>query len=77
MKKKMVAMYLAGIISMVVFSSCTKTVLLSNGEQTKKIKVVGEVSQKRDSLNNMYTSFESVKGTKYNINSANYIVIVK
>ncbi len=74
----MVAVYLAGVIAAgLVLSSCAKTVVLSNGEQTKRIKVVGEVTQTRDSLNNMFTSFVSVKGTKYNINSANYIVIVK
>jgi hypothetical protein len=59
------------------FASCTKTVMVSDGVNTKKIKVVGKVDVVKDSNNNSYTKFESVKGTKYNINNSNYSVSVK
>ncbi len=58
------------------FASCTKTVMVSDGVNTKKIKVVGNVEVVKDN-NNTYTKFESVKGTKYNINNSNYTVSVK
>jgi hypothetical protein len=58
------------------FASCTKTVMVSDGVNTKKIKVVGNVEVVKDN-NNTYTKFESVKGTRYNINNSNYTVSVK
>lgn len=58
------------------FASCTKTVMVSDGVNTKKIKVVGNVEVVKDN-NSTYTKFESVKGTKYNINNSNYTVSVK
>lgn len=60
------------------FASCTKTVMVSDGVNTKRIKVVGNVEVVKDKNNNSsYTKFESVKGTKYNINNSNYTVSVK
>ncbi len=59
------------------FASCTKTVVLSDGVNTKRIKVVGNVDVVKDDSNNSYTKFESVKGTKYHINNKNYTVSVK
>lgn len=58
------------------FASCTKTVMVSDGVNTKKIKVVGNVEVVKDN-NSTYTKFESVKGTRYNINNSNYTVSVK
>jgi hypothetical protein len=58
------------------FASCTKTVMVSDGVNTKKIKVIGNVEVVKDN-NSTYTKFESVKGTRYNINNSNYTVSVK
>lgn len=58
------------------FASCTKTVMVSDGVNTKRIKVIGNVEVVKDN-NSTYTKFESVKGTRYNINNSNYTVSVK
>ncbi|MFQ3577105.1 MAG: hypothetical protein SNJ77_11785 [Cytophagales bacterium] len=76
MKKVMVVFYLAGI-SIFTLASCTKTVVLSDGERTKMIKVNGQIQMTKDENNQVYASFESAKGTKYNINTAEYQLKIK
>lgn len=66
------------ILSLIGFMmSCSKTVVVSDGVTTKKIKIKGNVAVVSDSNNNTYSKFESVKGTKYNINNKNYTVSMK
>ncbi|HTF82026.1 MAG TPA: hypothetical protein VL947_09885 [Cytophagales bacterium] len=57
-------------------ASCSKTVMVSDGVNTKKIKIVGNVEVVKEN-EKTYSKFESVKGTKYNIDNSNYTVSVK
>jgi hypothetical protein len=57
--------------------SCSKKVVLSDGERTKVIKVAGEIKMIRDQNNQLYASFESTKGTKYSINTSDYQMKIK
>jgi hypothetical protein len=73
MKKLVVPLALAG---MALVSSCTKTVLVSDGENSRTIKVAGKIKTYTDAENRNITTFYSVAGTKYNINTENYALTV-
>jgi hypothetical protein len=74
MKKQML---LASALAVTILSSCSKTLILSDGQNTKKIKVATSIQVKHDEANNAILSFESVQGTKYSINTANYSYEIK
>ena len=74
MKKIIVPLVLGG---MALVSACSKSVIVSNGEQFRLIKVAGKIETHKDSMNNTITSFHSVKGSTFNINMTDYAITIK
>jgi hypothetical protein len=70
MKKYISFIVLASAIALL--SSCSKTLVLSDGTNTKTIKVLGKVKVVTDEQNQQYANFESVRGTKYHIDLHKY-----
>jgi hypothetical protein len=68
---------IASALAITILSSCSKTLILSDGQNVKKIKVAYAIKTNRDEANNTILSFESVQGTKYSINTANYTYVIK
>lgn len=68
---------IASTLAITILSSCSKTLILSDGEHVKKIQVSSQIETKRDESNNTILSFQSVLGTKYSINTANYTYVIK
>ncbi|MBC7388214.1 MAG: hypothetical protein H7329_03300 [Opitutaceae bacterium] len=73
--KKLVVPLAIGMI--VLTSACSKKVIVSNGEKTKTFHVSGKIETHKDEQNNTITSFESVSGTKFNINTSQYALTIK
>lgn len=73
MKKVVVA---AGVLALMLMS-CSKTLLLSDGQTVKKIKVASPIEMKFDDSHNKVLSFESVQGTHYTINTSLYTYVIK
>lgn len=71
------AILVVAVVSALFFSSCSKRVILSDGEHTKKIWVGGKIEFKKGDLNNQILSFESVNGTKYTIDASKYSYVIK
>ncbi|MFN8438694.1 MAG: hypothetical protein U0V72_13850 [Cytophagales bacterium] len=74
--KALIKFSIVAVIAVVV-TSCAKTVVVSDGVSTKKVKIHGKVEVLTDTENNTYTRFESVKGTKYTLNDKKYTVSTK
>ena len=72
-KNILIATFLAGII----LTSCTKTLILSDGQTTKKIQVYNSIEANKDEANNTILSFTSFEGTKYTINTSKYSYVIK
>jgi hypothetical protein len=68
---------IAGAVAVAILSSCSKTLILSDGKQEKKIKVAHAIKTDRNQDNNTILSFQSVLGTKYSINTTNYTYVIK
>jgi hypothetical protein len=58
-------------------TSCSKSIILSDGVHTKKIWVDGKIELKRGENNTQVLSFESLNGTKYTIDASKYTYIIK
>lgn len=74
MKKTML---LASALAITILSSCSKTIILSDGSHTKTIKVATSIKSSYDQNNNTILSFESIEGTKYSINASAYSYEIK
>ena len=74
MKKLVVPLAISLIL---LTSACSKTVMVSNGEKTKTFHVAGKIETHKDDQNNTITSFESVSGTKFNINTSHYALTIR
>jgi len=68
---------IAGALAITILSSCSKTLILTDGQNVKKIQVSSKIETMKDESNNTILSFQSVLGTKYSINTANYTYIIK
>ena len=64
-------------LGVMLLSSCSKTLILTDGQNTKKIKVASQIVIKKDDSNNQILSFESVNGTKYTIDASKYNYTIK
>ncbi|MDX2195343.1 MAG: hypothetical protein NW207_02910 [Cytophagales bacterium] len=67
----------ATVLGTALLSACTKTLVLSDGEKTKKIHVWRDITATKDSNNNTILSFRSFEGTKYTINTSMYTYKIK
>lgn len=70
------AVVLAGVLVLTLMS-CSKTLLLSDGQTVKKIKVASKIEMKYDDSHNNILTFESVQGTHYTINTSLYTYVIK
>lgn len=71
------AVLIASALAMTLLASCSKSLILSDGEKTKKIWVDGKIELKKDADNNTILSFQSVEGTKYTIDASKYTYVIK
>ncbi|MDX2191697.1 MAG: hypothetical protein SFY32_17740 [Bacteroidota bacterium] len=75
MKNK--SLLLASALALTLLASCSKTLILTDGNKVVKIQVANSIECKKDSLNNNILRFESIKGTKYSINADLYTYVIK
>lgn len=64
--------YILASIAVVSFSSCSKSLILSDGTTSKEIKVLGKIKTADN-----YVNFISVKGTHYHIDLSKYTYTIK
>lgn len=68
---------IAGTLAVMMLSSCSKTIILTDGQNIKKIRVAYTIESKKDEDNNSILTFESLLGTKYSINTSKYTYVIK
>ena len=70
MKKAVVPLGVAIILSL---ASCSKSLTLTDGTQTRTIKTSGEIKVATDAATQTkYLQFQSIQGTHYTINASTY-----
>lgn len=74
MKNK--SLLVASALAAMLLSSCAKSIVLSDGEKTKRIWVDGKIIYHKDG-ENATLSFESVNGTNYTIDANKYTYVIK
>ncbi len=75
MKNK--SILLASALALTLLASCSKSLVLSDGEKTRKIWVDGKIEMKKDGSNHTILSFQSIEGTKYTIDTDKYSYVIK
>lgn len=75
MKNK--GLLIASFLALTILASCSKTLILSDGNSTKKIRVATKIVVKKDENNHKILSFESANGTKYTIDTEQYEYTIK
>ncbi|MFN0049380.1 MAG: hypothetical protein ACKVOU_09675 [Cytophagales bacterium] len=71
------SLLLASALAITILASCSKSLVLTDGEKTKKIWVDGKIEMKKDINNNTVVSFQSIEGTKYTIDANKYSYVIK
>lgn len=63
-------------VAILSLSSCSKTLILSDGTSSKEIKMIGKINPTTSSEGN-FINFVSVKGTHYHIDLSKYSYTIK
>lgn len=62
---------IATVTTTIVFSSCSKTLVLSDSNSSKEIKMYGKINIVSTNEGN-FANFESIRGTNYHIDLSKY-----
>ncbi len=75
MKTRLLSLLAVG--TLLFASSCTKTITVSKGDQSRDIKVAGKIQMGQDEDHHTIASFVSVDGTRQNVNLSEYALTIK
>lgn len=68
--------FMIASVAILSLSSCSKTLVLSDGSSSKEIKMIGKLNSTTSSEGN-FVNFVSVKGTHYHIDLSKYTYSIK